>query len=125
MMNEWKERIEERKQKLTNLTDPRLLTLRTNISMAEGDMDRQNRLLAETQRQIAELNVRINAIPNAEVGLEALDREYQTKKTSYDNLLAQQSKIGRRGCREANSRAAAFRSLTRLTCLRNRWRRSV
>lgn len=93
MMNEWKERIEERRQKLTKLTDPRLLTLRTNISMVEGDMDRQNRLLAETQRQIAELNVRINAIPNAEVALQGIEREYQTKKTNYDNLLLQQSKI--------------------------------
>jgi polysaccharide chain length determinant protein (PEP-CTERM system associated) len=93
MMNEWKDRIEERRQKLTKLTDPRLLTLRTNISMVEGDMDRQNRLLAETNRQIGELNARINAIPNAEVGLQAIDREYQTKKTNYDNLLLQQSKI--------------------------------
>ena len=93
MMNEWKERIEERRQKLTQLTDPRLLTLRTNIAMAEGDMDRQNRLLAETNRQIGDLNARINAIPNAEVALQAIEREYQTKKTNYDNLLLQQSKI--------------------------------
>jgi hypothetical protein len=41
MLNDWKDRIEDRKQKLTRLTDPRLLTLRTNISMVEGDMDRQ------------------------------------------------------------------------------------
>ena len=93
MLNEWKDRVEERKQKLTRLTDPRLLTLRTNIAMVEGDMDRQNRLLAETNRQIGELNARINAIPEAEVGLQAIDREYQTKKTNYDNLLLQQSKI--------------------------------
>jgi len=93
MMNDWKDRIEDRKQKLTNLTDPRLLTLRTNISMVEGDMDRQGRLLDETNKQIADLNARINAIPNAEVGLEALDRDYQTKKSNYDNLLLQQQKI--------------------------------
>jgi polysaccharide chain length determinant protein (PEP-CTERM system associated) len=93
MLNDWKDRIEERKQKLTKLTDPRLLTLRTNISMIEGDMDRQGRLLDETNKQIAELNARINAIPNAEVGLEALDRDYQTKKSNYDNLLLQQQKI--------------------------------
>ena len=36
---------------------------------------------------------RINAIPNAEVGIEAIDREYQTKKANYDNLLTQQQKI--------------------------------
>lgn len=93
MLNDWKDRIEDRKQKLTKLSDPRLLTLRTNISMAEGDTDRQQRLLDETNKQIAELNTRINAIPNAEVGLEALDRDYQTKKASYDNLLVEQQKI--------------------------------
>jgi len=93
MIDDWKARIEERKQKLEQLADPRLLTIRTNISMVEGDMDRQGRLLAETQRQIAELNGRINAIPEAEVGLQVLDREYQTRKTNYDNLLLQQQKI--------------------------------
>jgi len=93
MLNDWKDRIEDRKQKLTKLTDPRLLTLRTNISMVEGDMDRQGRLLEETNKQIADINARINAIPNAEVGLEALDRDYQTKKSNYDNLLLQQQKI--------------------------------
>jgi polysaccharide chain length determinant protein (PEP-CTERM system associated) len=93
MVNDWKGRIEERRQKLTKLSDPRLLTLRTNIAMAEGDMDRQKRLLEATNQQISELNVRINAIPDAEVKLQGLDREYQTKKTNYDNLLLQQQKI--------------------------------
>jgi polysaccharide chain length determinant protein (PEP-CTERM system associated) len=93
MMNDWKDRIEDRRQKLTKLSDPRLLTLRTNISMVEGDMDRQGRLLEETNKQIADIDARINAIPNAEVGLEALDREYQTKKSNYDNLLLEQQKI--------------------------------
>jgi len=93
MIGDWKSRIEERRQKLTKLTDPRLMTLKTNIQMVEGDMDRQQRLLSETNNQIADLNARINAIPNAEVGLEALDREYQTKKASYDALLTQQQKV--------------------------------
>src|SRR6266851_1881557 len=67
MIDDWKTRIEERKQKLTNLSDP--------------------------NGQIADLTERINAIPMAEVGLQAIDREYQTKKLNYDNLLAQQQKI--------------------------------
>jgi polysaccharide chain length determinant protein (PEP-CTERM system associated) len=93
MIAEWKTRIEERRQKLVQLTDPRILTLKTQITMVDSDMDRQQKLLNETSRQIAELDARINAIPNAEVGLEAIDREYQTKKLNYDNLLAQQQKI--------------------------------
>jgi len=93
MIADWKTRIDERKQKLTNLTDPRILSLRTQITMVDSDSDRTQKLLSETSAQIADLTGRINAIPNAEVGLEAIDREYQTKKLNYDNLLAQQQKI--------------------------------
>jgi polysaccharide chain length determinant protein (PEP-CTERM system associated) len=93
MIAEWKTRIEERRQRLVQLTDPRILTLKTQITMVDSDMDRQQKLLNETNQQIADLDARINAIPNAEVGLEAIDREYQTKKLNYDNLLAQQQKF--------------------------------
>ena len=93
MIGEWKARIEERKQKLTQLSDPRILSLKTQISMMDSDMARQQKLLNDTNAQIADLDARINAIPNAEVGLEAIDREYQTKKLNYDNLLGQQQKI--------------------------------
>ena len=93
MIADWKARIEERKQKLVKLTDPRILTLKTNIAMVDSDSDRTQKLLSETNAQIADLSERINAIPNAEVGLEAIDREYQTRKLNYDNLLAQQQKI--------------------------------
>jgi succinoglycan biosynthesis transport protein ExoP len=93
MISDWKAHIEERRQKLTKLSDPRLLSLRTQITMVESDSDRTQKLLSETSAQIADLTERINAIPNAEIGIEAIDREYQTKKLNYDNLLAQQQKI--------------------------------
>lgn len=93
MIADWKDRIEERKQKLKQLSDPRILSLQTQIAMMDGDTERQQKLLNETNAQIADLNTRINAIPNAEVGLQAIDREYQTKKFNYDTLLAQQQKV--------------------------------
>ena len=93
MIGEWKTRIEERRQKLIKLSDPRILTLKTNIAMMDSDVARQQKLLSETNSQIADLDARINAIPNAEVGIEALDHEYQTKKANFDNLLVQQQKI--------------------------------
>src|SRR5205807_5947701 len=92
MIADWKDRIEERKQKLQKLSDPRILSLQSQISMMDGDTERQQKLLNETNQQIAELDARINAIPNAEVGIEAIDREYQTKKANYDNLLDEQQK---------------------------------
>jgi len=61
--------------------------------MVDSDSERTQKLLSETNAQIADLTTRINAIPTAEVGLEAIDREYQTKKLNYDTLLAQQQKI--------------------------------
>jgi hypothetical protein len=42
---------------------------------------------------IASISDRINAVPGAEVALQALDREYETKKTAYDKLLDEQQKI--------------------------------
>src|ERR1051326_599227 len=93
MIKDWKDKIEERKQKLQQLSDPRISSLKTQIATLDGDVERQQRMLDETNKQIAELDGRINAIPNAEVGLEAIDREYQTKKANYDNLLSQQSKV--------------------------------
>jgi len=75
------------------LSDPRILSLKTQIAIMDGDTERQQKLLNETNQQIAELDSRINEIPNAEVGLEAIDREYQTKKANYDSLLAQQQKV--------------------------------
>jgi len=93
MITDWKTRIEERRQKLVQLSDPRILSLKTQIAMVDSESDRTQKLLSETNAQIADLTGRINAIPTAEVGIEAIDREYQTKKLNYDNLLGQQQKI--------------------------------
>lgn len=93
LINEWKERIAEKKERLSKLSDPRVMTLRTNLGLIDADISRQQSLLSATNAQIADLDHRINEIPNAQVGLEALDREYQTKKFNYDQLLAQQQKI--------------------------------
>jgi predicted nucleic acid-binding Zn-ribbon protein len=93
MIAEWKARTEEQKQILIQLSDPRILSLKTQIAMMDSDVERQQKLLSETNSQIADLDGRINAIPNAEVGIEALDHEYQTKKANYDQLLVQQQKI--------------------------------
>ncbi|MEA2205814.1 MAG: protein tyrosine kinase modulator [Blastocatellia bacterium] len=93
LITEWKERIEEKKERLSRLSDPRVTTLKTNLGLVDADITRQQSMLNATTAQIIELDHRINEIPTAEVGLEALDREYQTKKLNYDQLLAQQQKI--------------------------------
>jgi protein tyrosine kinase modulator len=44
-------------------------------------------MLEQTESQIGEINGRINNVPTAEVTLNSLDRDYQTQKLAYDNLL--------------------------------------
>jgi hypothetical protein len=50
-------------------------------------------MLDENEKQIGGILQRINNVPGAEVALGALEREYQTKKSAYDQLLGQQQKI--------------------------------
>ena len=51
-------------------------------------------MLGQIDAQVAQVSERLNNVPGAEVALGALERDYQTKKFSYDQLLLQQQKIG-------------------------------
>src|ERR1043166_4996593 len=76
MVAEWKERIAE-----------------TQIKAVDGEIKREQRILEENEKQIGTILQRINSVHGAEVALGALDRDYQTKKAAYDQLLLQQQKI--------------------------------
>ncbi|HEX8173740.1 MAG TPA: GNVR domain-containing protein [Pyrinomonadaceae bacterium] len=62
-----------------------------NIQLAEGELNRLQKQLEITNGQIADIEGRINAVPGAEVGLQAITREYETKKVAYDDLLKRQA----------------------------------
>jgi succinoglycan biosynthesis transport protein ExoP len=67
-----------------------------NIQLAEGEIARLQKQLEVTNSQIADLEGRINAVPVTDVGLQNINREYETKKVGYDDLLKRkaQSDIG-------------------------------
>ena len=44
-------------------------------------------MLADNEKAIASIVERINNVPGVEVALGAIEREYQTKKAAYDDLL--------------------------------------
>jgi polysaccharide chain length determinant protein (PEP-CTERM system associated) len=90
MLDDWKEKIAERKAQLERRTDPSITTYKTQLQFAQGEIARQQKLLDETRGQIADISSRINRVPQAEVGLSTLDREYQTKKSAFDDLLKKQ-----------------------------------
>ncbi len=94
MIADWKMRIEEKRKKLENSPDLQINAMKVEIKGIDGEIARQQKLQADTESQIGQISDRINSVPGAEVALNALDREYNTKKSAYDNLLQEQQKIG-------------------------------
>jgi len=91
---EWKDRIAERQKKLSTREDLQAEAMRTDIKNVESEIKRQQGMLDDNEKQIGSLTDRVNKVPGADVALGAIDREYQTKKASYDKLLEEQQKIG-------------------------------
>jgi uncharacterized protein involved in exopolysaccharide biosynthesis len=93
MIAEWKEKIKEKEEKLKNRPDMQALAYENAIKGADGEIKRQQQMLADNEKQINVLVERLKNIPGAEVTLGAIEREYETKKAAYDQLLAQQTRI--------------------------------
>ncbi|HTG95270.1 MAG TPA: GNVR domain-containing protein [Pyrinomonadaceae bacterium] len=93
MIAEWKEKIKQKQEKLANRPDLSVAGLGEEVKMVEGEIKRQQKLLADNEKAISDIIARINNVPGAEVALGAIERDYQTKKTAYDQLLSQQQRI--------------------------------
>jgi protein tyrosine kinase modulator len=93
MVAEWKERIAEKQQKLQNRPDLSVANTEAQIKAVDSEIKREQKMLDDNEKQISAILQRINSVPGAEVALGALERDYQTKKTAYDQLLMQQQKI--------------------------------
>ncbi|HEX3249099.1 MAG TPA: GNVR domain-containing protein [Pyrinomonadaceae bacterium] len=91
---EWKDKIKEKQDRLSKHPDLTAASVQSQIDMADKEIARQQKALIENQNQINALVDRINKVPGVDVELSALERDYQTKKAAYDELLEQQQKIG-------------------------------
>ena len=94
MVDDWKEKIKQKQERLEKRPDLTSTSVQAQIDMAENEIKRQQKALAENENQIGMLVDRINKVPGVDVELGAIERDYQTKKAAYDELLAQQQKIG-------------------------------
>ncbi|HZN09775.1 MAG TPA: GNVR domain-containing protein [Pyrinomonadaceae bacterium] len=93
MIAEWKERIAAQQKKYRDRPDLQVAAAEAEIKNIDSEIARQQKVLADSEKQIGDITGRINAVPGAEVALGALDREYDTKKSAYDKLLIEQQKI--------------------------------
>ena len=92
MVEEHKRRVEETRERLSGKVDPRLNAYKSDIARLQGEVKRQQTLLDQVEGQIAAVGANINSVPAAEVELEAINREYQTEKAVYDQLVESQKK---------------------------------
>jgi polysaccharide chain length determinant protein (PEP-CTERM system associated) len=93
MVGEWKDKIKTKQERLEKRPDLSASAVEAEIKLAKGEIERQQKLLAENEKQINSIIERINNVPGVEVALGAIERDYQTKKSAYDDLLLQQQKI--------------------------------
>lgn len=92
LTDDWKNRIAEKTKRVERQVDPRASTIKANMQGIESEIARQEKLLAQTNGQIAQVQGQLSRVPQAEVALSSLDRDYQTKKAAYDELLLKKQK---------------------------------
>ena len=92
LINEHKLKVEARRKKLDGMMDPRLNTLKYELQTTNSQITAMEKRLAVTESQIADMSQRLGGVPTTEVGLEALNREYQSAKAVYDSTLEQYEK---------------------------------
>jgi polysaccharide chain length determinant protein (PEP-CTERM system associated) len=92
MVEENNRKTEETRKRLTERVDPRLTSYKGINAQLQGDVQRQQSLLTQTEAQIAAVTQQIGGVPTSEVGLEALNREYESAKAVYDQMVEQQKK---------------------------------
>lgn len=93
MINEWKEKIKEKQKRLSDTPDVQIGAAQEELKLIEGEIKRQQKLLGDNEKSIAGIVDRLNQVPGVEVALGAIERDYQTKKAAYDQLVQQQQRI--------------------------------
>ncbi|HEX7774843.1 MAG TPA: GNVR domain-containing protein, partial [Pyrinomonadaceae bacterium] len=93
MIAEWKDKIKEKEERLKKNPDVAYAAAEQEIKLTEGEIKRQQTLLAQNENAIASIVERINKVPGVEVALSAIERDYEVKKAALDDLLVQQQKI--------------------------------
>jgi polysaccharide chain length determinant protein (PEP-CTERM system associated) len=86
------EKLEAKKRvdRVKSRPDLRISSLESSIKNLDSEMERQKTVLSQIEGQISEIELRINSVPGVSIALEGLDREYNLKKTQYDEILERQ-----------------------------------
>lgn len=81
----------------------------SQIGGIEQQMVMKDEELRQNAGQISILEAKINMIPNVKVSLDAIDNQYQTAKTTYDELLKKSNDAQLQVSRESNAQGETIR----------------
>lgn len=81
----------------------------SQISAIDQQIVMKDNDLRQNAGQISTLEAKINTIPNVKVALEAIDNQYQTAKSTYDELLKRTNDAQLQVSRETNSQGETIR----------------
>ena len=92
LLSDSKNKIEEKRKKLESQIDPRLNSIKYELTNTASQVEALEKRMATNAGQIADIDRRLNDVPNTEVELEKINREYLSQKSVYDDLLKQKEK---------------------------------
>jgi polysaccharide chain length determinant protein (PEP-CTERM system associated) len=92
MVSETRSKVDEKRKRLELQIDPRTNSIKYELQSVNAQAGALEKRLATNESQIADIERRLNNVPNTEVELEAINREYLSRKSIHDDLLAQKGK---------------------------------
>jgi polysaccharide chain length determinant protein (PEP-CTERM system associated) len=92
MVEEHNHKVEEYRGRIEKRVDPRLGSYKGEVVRLQGEVKRQQTMLDRAEADITAVSAQISGVPTAEVRLDALQRDYETEKGVYDQLVEQQKK---------------------------------
>lgn len=81
----------------------------SEIAQIDQQMQFKDEDLRQNSGQIAALEAKINTIPNVKVALEGINNQYQSAKTTYDDLLKKRNDANLQVDRESNAQGETIR----------------
>jgi capsular polysaccharide biosynthesis protein len=83
--------------------------IQAQIAQIDQQLQLKDQELAQNNVYIGSLESKINTIPNVKVALEAINNQYQSAKTTYDDLLKKRNDASLQVERESNAQGETIR----------------
>jgi len=103
MVSEYEVKAARIKKRVQDQPDFRINNYKLQLQMIASETARKQQQLSQNGQQISQIEASLSTVPGQQVGLEALNNQYQTAKQRYDEVLRNSERIERSAQVETNS----------------------